>query len=139
MYFAWWFINVTDAWIKPFVPAAYLPDTYLPFPLPGFGLIVGIIALTLLGFHYISQRQDADHKADTSAGTALTLALATMTMGVMGGFALVFIPPWIAFRRAGNWRRGLILATSIGVAAYVLAFLLALGLDQPFGPVLVAG
>jgi zinc transport system permease protein len=67
---------------------------------------------------------------------ALTLALATMTMGVMGGFALVFIPPWIAFRRAGNWRRGLLLATSIGVAAYVLAFLLALGLDQPFGPVL---
>jgi len=49
LYFAWWFINVTDAWIKPFVPKAYLPDTYLPFELPGFGLIVGIIALTLVG------------------------------------------------------------------------------------------
>ncbi|MFN3625327.1 MAG: DUF502 domain-containing protein [Hyphomicrobium sp.] len=49
LYFAWWFINVTDAWIKPFVPAAYLPDTYLPFPIPGFGLVVGIIALTLIG------------------------------------------------------------------------------------------
>lgn len=49
LYFAWWFINVTDAWIKPFVPAAYLPDTYLPFPIPGFGLIVGIVMLTLIG------------------------------------------------------------------------------------------
>jgi uncharacterized membrane protein len=49
LYFAWWFINVTDAWIKPFVPAAYLPDTYLPFPVPGFGLIVGIVMLTLIG------------------------------------------------------------------------------------------
>ncbi len=49
LYFAWWFINVTDAWIKPFVPKAYLPDTYLPFALPGFGLIVGIAALTLIG------------------------------------------------------------------------------------------
>jgi uncharacterized membrane protein len=49
LYFAWWFINVTDAWIKPFVPKAYLPDTYLPFALPGFGLIVGIVALTLIG------------------------------------------------------------------------------------------
>jgi uncharacterized membrane protein len=49
LYFAWWFINVTDAWIKPFVPTAYLPDTYLPFPIPGFGLVVGIIALTLIG------------------------------------------------------------------------------------------
>jgi uncharacterized membrane protein len=49
LYFAWWFINVTDAWIKPFVPKAYLPDTYLPFAVPGFGLIVGIVALTLIG------------------------------------------------------------------------------------------
>jgi zinc transport system permease protein len=67
---------------------------------------------------------------------ALTLALATMTMGVMGGFALVFVPAWIAFRRARSWRSGLLLATTIGVVGYVAAFLLALGLDQPFGPVL---
>ena len=67
---------------------------------------------------------------------ALTLALATMTMGIMGGFTLIFIPPWIAFRRAGGWRRGLAMATLIGVAGYVAAFFLALWLDQPFGPVL---
>lgn len=67
---------------------------------------------------------------------ALSLALATMSLGVMGAFALVFIPPWLAFRRAGNWRSGLRWALSIGVLAYVVAFALALGLDQPFGPVL---
>ena len=67
---------------------------------------------------------------------ALLLALATMSMGVMGAFALVFIPPWLAFRRAGNWRAGLLLAVLIGVLAYLAAFLVALGLDQPFGPVL---
>jgi len=67
---------------------------------------------------------------------AVTLALATMTMGVMGGFALVFVPAWIAFRRARSWRQGLLLAAAIGVAGYGAAFLLALGLDQPFGPVL---
>ena len=67
---------------------------------------------------------------------ALTLALATMTMGVMGGFALVFVPAWIAFRRAGSWRRGLMMAVLIGVVGYVTAFILALWLDQPFGPVL---
>lgn len=67
---------------------------------------------------------------------ALLLALATMSMGVMGAFALVFIPPWLAFRRAGNWRSGLLLALVIGIAAYIAAFLLALALDQPFGPVL---
>jgi zinc transport system permease protein len=67
---------------------------------------------------------------------ALCLALATMNLGVMGAFALVFIPPWLAFRRAANWRSGLGWALGIGVAAYLAAFGLALGLDQPFGPVL---
>ncbi|MEE8098497.1 MAG: DUF502 domain-containing protein [Hyphomicrobium sp.] len=49
IYIAWWFINVMDAWIKPFVPTAYLPDTYLPFAVPGIGLIVAIALLTLIG------------------------------------------------------------------------------------------
>lgn len=69
---------------------------------------------------------------------ALLLALATMSLGVMGAFALVYIPPWLAFRRAADWRRGLRLASLLGVAGYVAAFALALALDQPFGPVLAA-
>jgi zinc transport system permease protein len=67
---------------------------------------------------------------------ALALALATMSLGVMGAFALVFIPPWLAFRRARDWRRGLLVALAIGVSGYVGAFALALAFDQPFGPVL---
>ena len=67
---------------------------------------------------------------------ALTLALATMAMGVMGGFALVFVPAWIAFGRARSWRGGLVLAALVGLGGYVAAFVLALALDQPFGPVL---
>lgn len=67
---------------------------------------------------------------------ALLLALATMSLGVMGAFALVFIPPWLAFRRASDWRAGLRQAVVIGLLAYVAAFALALGFDQPFGPVL---
>jgi len=67
---------------------------------------------------------------------ALTLALATMTLGVMGSFALVFVPPWIVFRRAHGWHQGLLIATLIGVVGYISAFAIALGFDQPFGPVL---
>ena len=67
---------------------------------------------------------------------ALVLAVATLSLGVMGAFALIYIPPWLAFRRAGNWRAGLRRAVLIGVLAYVGAFALALGFDQPFGPVL---
>lgn len=64
------------------------------------------------------------------------LALATMSIGVMGAFALIFVPPLIAFGWADGWRRALLLAVSSGLLAYVAAFALALLLDQPFGPLL---
>ncbi|AMJ60126.1 DUF502 domain-containing protein [Bosea sp. PAMC 26642] len=46
----WWFINFIDGLVKPLIPNSYLPDSYLPFPIPGFGLVIGLIGLTLLGF-----------------------------------------------------------------------------------------
>src|SRR6201991_3398764 len=49
-YLTWWFVNWVDNLVRPFVPTAYRPETYLPFGLPGAGLIVAVIALTLLGF-----------------------------------------------------------------------------------------
>jgi uncharacterized membrane protein len=50
IYIAWWLIALVDGWVKPMIPAAYLPESYLPFTIPGFGLVVAIITLTLLGF-----------------------------------------------------------------------------------------
>lgn len=69
---------------------------------------------------------------------ALTVAAATATLGLMAAFVLVFVPPWLAFRLAPNWRGCQYLSALIGLAAYTLAFFLALALDQPFGPMLVA-
>lgn len=48
-YIIWWMVNFADDWFKPFVPKQYLPDTYLPFAVPGVGLIVGIGGLTIIG------------------------------------------------------------------------------------------
>jgi len=45
----YWFVTFFDAWVKPFIPAAYDPNTYLPFQLPGFGLIFALIAITFVG------------------------------------------------------------------------------------------
>jgi zinc transport system permease protein len=69
---------------------------------------------------------------------ALAIALGTATIGLMAAFALVFVPPWVAFRFAPDWRHAAWLSAAIGMTAYVLAFFTALQLDQPFGPVLVA-
>ncbi|WP_421695242.1 DUF502 domain-containing protein [Aestuariivirga sp.] len=45
-----WFVTLFDAWVKPFLPASYNPDTYLPIKVPGFGLIFALITITLIGF-----------------------------------------------------------------------------------------
>jgi uncharacterized membrane protein len=50
IYITWWFITLVDGWVKPLVPVRYLPETYLPFQIPGFGLVIAFTGLTLLGF-----------------------------------------------------------------------------------------
>jgi uncharacterized membrane protein len=46
----WWFINWVDDAMRPFIPVGLRTETYLPFRVPGYGLIIALFALTLLGF-----------------------------------------------------------------------------------------
>jgi zinc transport system permease protein len=69
---------------------------------------------------------------------ALGMAVGTGTLGLMAAFALVFVPPWVAFRRASHWRACLAISVGLGALSYILAFAAALLWDQPFGPTLVA-
>ena len=48
-YLAWLFVSFVDSKVTPLIPAAYNPTTYLPFGLPGLGLVIVIVALTLIG------------------------------------------------------------------------------------------
>ena len=49
LYIAWYFINIVDAWVKPYIPRVYNPEYYLHFPVPGVGLVFAIVGLTLIG------------------------------------------------------------------------------------------
>ncbi len=49
LYIAWNFITLIDAWVKPYVPALYNPDSYLPFAVPGVGLVFSVVLLTIIG------------------------------------------------------------------------------------------
>lgn len=49
-YLTWSFIGWADSWVKPYIPEVYNPDTYLPFSIPGFGLVVALFLITLIGF-----------------------------------------------------------------------------------------
>jgi uncharacterized membrane protein len=46
----WWFINWVDDLMRPFIPVGLRAETYLPFKVPGYGVITALLALTLLGF-----------------------------------------------------------------------------------------
>jgi uncharacterized membrane protein len=50
VYLTWSFITWVDNLVRPFIPPSYRPESYLPWPIPGTGLIIAFVALTLLGF-----------------------------------------------------------------------------------------
>jgi len=49
VYLAWLFIRFVDSQVTPLIPQQFNPETYLPFALPGLGLVIVIVALTLIG------------------------------------------------------------------------------------------
>ena len=48
-YLAWLFIAFVDRQVTPLIPEAYNPTTYLPFALPGLGLLIVVVFLILVG------------------------------------------------------------------------------------------
>ena len=46
----WWLVNWVDEQMRPFIPVSLRAETYLPFKVPGYGVIIALFALTLLGF-----------------------------------------------------------------------------------------
>jgi uncharacterized membrane protein len=49
LYATQWVIRGIDDWVKPFLPKSYNPDTYLPIAIPGIGLLMAIVGITMIG------------------------------------------------------------------------------------------
>ncbi|TVR98674.1 MAG: DUF502 domain-containing protein [Rhodospirillales bacterium] len=49
LYLSWLVVSFVDNRITPLIPARYSPETYLPFALPGLGLVILFVVLTLIG------------------------------------------------------------------------------------------
>jgi uncharacterized membrane protein len=49
VFLVWQFITFLDDQVEKLLPAQYNPETYLPFSLPGLGLLVTLAFLTLVG------------------------------------------------------------------------------------------
>ncbi len=49
IYLISWFVGLLDDWFRPFIPIAYRPETYLPFDIPGTGVVMAVVVLTIIG------------------------------------------------------------------------------------------
>jgi len=49
-YFAWLIVGWIDSKVTPLLPPLYNPETYLPFGVPGLGLLIIGLVLTLIGW-----------------------------------------------------------------------------------------
>lgn len=50
IYLTYVFVSFVDANVTPLVPVKYNPETYLPFGIPGLGVLIAVIILILIGF-----------------------------------------------------------------------------------------
>lgn len=89
--------------------------------------------------HYSAcQKVEWPHKLVFAIFVISSVVLGTVSIGVFPTFAMLFFPSWMAFVLIDGWRRSIVLTGMISCFAYILAFILAIQIDLPFGPVLVA-
>ena len=50
VYITTWIIGLIDSWFKPLIPSGMFPEWIAPYNIPGLGLIIAFVSLTLLGF-----------------------------------------------------------------------------------------
>jgi uncharacterized membrane protein len=50
LWLTWSVVRWADSWVKPYLPARYDPDNYLNFAVPGSGLLIGLIIISMIGF-----------------------------------------------------------------------------------------
>lgn len=50
IWLTWTFIHWADSWVRPYIPTRYNPESYLQFAVPGFGLLVAVLLITIVGF-----------------------------------------------------------------------------------------
>ena len=48
-YLMLWFVEFLDGYFRPWIPEIYWPTTYLPFDVPGVGVVLAFVLLTFIG------------------------------------------------------------------------------------------
>jgi len=121
VYLSLLFINFVDRTVTPIIPEKYNPETYLPFGIPGLGLIIAVVALTLVGaltagyfgrlFVRMSERLLARMPVVRSIYGALKQIFETVLAHQSDAFRQVVL---IEYPRRGIWAIGFLTGTTEG-------------------------
>jgi uncharacterized membrane protein len=121
IYLTWVIITFIDEKIKPLIPVVYHPEYYLPFHIPGFGLLIAIIALTLVGalmagvfgryFIHLSERILNKMPVVRSLYSAIKQIFETLLNNQSSAFRKVVM---VEYPRKGIWSLGFITGVTKG-------------------------
>jgi len=121
LYLAWLIIDFIDNRVTPLIPARYNPETYLPFSIPGLGLIVAAIVLTVIGAFTaglvgrwlvgLSERLMARMPVIRNVHSALKQILETVLAQQSKAFRQVVL---IEYPRRGIWAIGFLTGDTVG-------------------------
>lgn len=121
LYVTWLVIHSVDTAITPLIPARYLPETYLPFAIPGMGLLIVLVTLTIIGaltasllgryFLHLSDHMLARMPVVRSIYGATKQIFETILSSQGNAFRSVVL---IEYPRKGIWTLGFITGTTVG-------------------------
>lgn len=121
VYFAWAFVHWMDQTVMPLVPIKYHPETYLPFSIPGLGLLIAILVLisiglltaSLLGRTFLHFSERILHRTPIVRGiySALKQLFETVLSNQSEAFRQVIL---IEYPRRGIWTIGFLTGPTVG-------------------------
>jgi len=117
----WAFVNFVDEKVLPLVPPEYNPERYLPFSIPGIGLIILLAVLTLIGWTFsgflgrlynrIGERIFERMPVVRHIYGALKQVFESILAQKSGAFRQVVL---VEYPRQGMWVIGFVTSTSTG-------------------------
>jgi uncharacterized membrane protein len=115
LYIAWIVVNFVDQWVARMLPPAYNPNHYLPFNIPGLGLVlvlivlivVGWLAAGILGRFFVSVSEGVLNRMPVirSVYGAVKQIFETILAERANAFSKVVL---VQFPREGMWRIGFV-------------------------------
>jgi uncharacterized membrane protein len=115
LYIAWIVVTFVDQWVAKLLPPAYNPNHYLPFNIPGLGLVLVLVVLIILGWlaagmlgsFFLSASEGVLNRMPVirSVYAAVKQIFETILAERANAFSKVVL---VQFPREGMWRIGFV-------------------------------